>query len=324
METQQEVIMAMLCHLLFQEIIDMWVFIRKIKVIAIPVIFLSLGFLVPVGVKAIAVSPAIIELSANRAAVVESTFKLINTKNFEQTYYLKAINFEQNDDFGTPKFLNDDKTTGLPSWVQFPYRQISVPASTKIDIPFNVIIPSDVEFGSYWGAVMVSDAPYEIVQTNGVSVSAKTAILVFLTIEGNTVKNAALLDFVSDDVGVFKTKVNTSFQYRLQNQGNVYLEPKGEVVAKDMFGRVLASVSANENANKLLPKSTRTYEGEIASDSMFVIGPVTISLNLNENVGEFPIIAEYSFWVVSWGAVGIIALLFLLIVLGVIFKKKNK
>lgn len=237
-------------------------------------------------------SPSTIEIISSGAEVAESSFTIFNTGVTEQTYFLDLLAFEPSGEDGSPLFTPEKTSQSeFLSWIDFPTREVLVPAISKVEVPFRVVIPDDIASGGYYGAITVSTAPTDVVVSNGATIEAKTAILVFLTIEGETVEKLELLDFAFEQTE--SALPFGTFSYRVQNQGNVHLTPEGEVRLMGLFGQTIASVDANEAQGKVLPSSTRTYEvvldpGETSwldragyQLKHLIIGPVTAQLQLS-------------------------------------------
>jgi len=240
---------------------------------------------------AAAVSPSVIELSASRGEDLDSTFTILNTGASEQMYFLDLLAFEPDGEDGTPVFTSQEASQNeFLSWINFPVREISVPATSKVDVPFQVVVPDDVVSGSYYGAITVSSAPTDVVASNGAIVEAKTAILVFMTVEGETVEKLELLDFMFEQTD--STLPFGTFRYRLQNQGNVHLSPMGEIILTGPLGQTIVKLDANESQGRVLPSSTRTYEVTLNPGDMswidragyqlrhLMFGPLTAELAL--------------------------------------------
>ena len=258
--------------------------------------------LMPGHVNAAAIAPSVIEVSAARGEVVNQVIQVINVGATEQKYYLGVMKFEPKDDTGTPRFLSyEDDHDGLPLWINFPVKQVTVPANTKVDVPFQIVLPDDIASGGYYGAVTVSQAPSEVVATNGAVVEAKTASLVLLTVEGETVEKAALLDF-STEVGA----ATLAYEYRIQNQGNVHVLPEGMVQVKNLLGMTAFDADANSGNGRVLPSSTRHYKGGAGEQGGYLeramwqirhlaVGPMSAELSLTYGNSE-ELMAETSGW----------------------------
>ncbi len=265
---------------------------------------------IPSFVHAFAISPATLDLSASRGETVERTISVINNGAAEQTYYLGTMAFVPDETSGTPQFLSsDDDRSGLAGWIAFPVREIAIPAGTKVDVPFVITVPGDVQSGTYYAAVTVSTAPSEVVASNGATIEAKMAALVFLTVEGETVEKSAIVDFVSPDDGMVVAH-EVSYAFRVQNQGNVAVVPIANIVVTDLFGRAVFTKDANVEGGRVLPGTTRTFSGELAERpggfletirtqwSLFAIGPMTATLVI-DGVDD-PNGSEIRYWMFPW------------------------
>lgn len=270
--------------------------------------------LVPIQTEAAALAPSIFEVSAVRGSVVTKQMTVFNQGSVEKSYYLGTLKFVPTEDGSGPNFVPyEEDHTGLPEWISFPFQSFVVAAYGKLDIPFEIAIPSDATSGGYYGAMTVSEAPSEMVASNGAIIEAKTAILILLTVEGETQTQAELLDFSSDHSPITSLIAGT-YTYRIQNQGNVHIQPSGRMILKDLFGRELKSFDANPERSRVLPLSTRKYEitSDQAEISMGIfakmkqqienlaIGPVTASLELTYGNEQKQIHAQKTFWLIPW------------------------
>jgi len=264
-------------------------------------------------VHAFAVSPAVIELSGARGELVETTVTIINTKTADQTFYLQAIKFAPREDSGEPQFIPyDEDHAGLPEWLSFESNRVNILAQSRVDVPVRIRIPDDAPSGGYYAAAVVSDAPFDIVATNGATVSAKMAVLILLTVEGETIESLALLDFVSPD-GPLLTQPGFGYTYRVQNQGNVHVAPEGTIALRDVFGRLVAVSDANPTGSRVLPATTRSFAGEFGSEERmsfldavaqqmqsFAIGPVEATLELSYAEEGKVVSDPIRFWFFPW------------------------
>lgn len=288
------------------------------------VCFLTL-LLSPWLAKAAAISPSVVELESLPGEVLESSFTILNTGASEQTYFLDRLAFESNGEDAAPLFTPEKTNQSeFLSWIDFPLQEVLVPALSKVDVPFLIAIPDDIPAGSYYGAITVSTAPTDIVTSNGATIEAKTAVLVFLTVKGETVEKLELLDFD------FEQRSSSlpfgTFRYRVQNQGNVYLSPVGEIKLVGLFGQTIATVDINKSEGRVLPSSTRTYKVELNSEEIswldvagyqlrhLVAGSVKAQLNLTFGK-EGSITAQSVIWVIPWQLMSLLVAGVLVVVL---------
>ncbi len=278
------------------------------------------------GVKANAasLSPALQEIEASRGEVVDRVLHVINTEEVPQTYYTGVLKFKASDETSSPSFIPyDEDHSGLPEWISLSVPQFQVPARSFVDVPFKIIVPMDVASGSYYAAVTISNAPSDVVASNGAIIEAKTASLILLTVKGETKLRAGLLDFTSTLFGTKTTTIVGSYRYRVQNQGNVHFEPKGSIRFTDVFGRNLLEVDANALKSRVLPGTTRTYDVNVdQSQKLLAIGPVTATLDLDYG-GESRLQQSKTLWLISWPIISGSVVALLCVVLIVLLKKRT-
>jgi hypothetical protein len=212
--------------------------------------------LMPWGTRAATVSPSTLELSGARGEVVETMFSILNTGTSDQTYYVDVLDFGPVDETGTPQFFEvEEGASDLTSWIQFLTKEVAVPAQTAIDVPVNIVLPDDIPSGGYYAAITVANAPADVIADNGAIIEAKTAILVLLTVEGETVEKIALLDLVGpEDGGIYG-----DYTFRIQNQGNVHVTPEGSLMLTGALEKAFLTTDANASGGRVLPATTRSY-----------------------------------------------------------------
>ncbi len=283
--------------------------------------------------QASAISPAVVELAGSRGETIESIFTVLNAGASDQLYFLDLLSFESSGEDGTPAFV-PKKTNGdaFLSWVVFPVHEVLVPARSKVEVPFQVVVPDDIASGSYYGAITVSTAPSDVVETNGATIEAKTAILVFLTVAGETVESLELLDFTLEQTDA--SHPFGLFSFRLQNQGNVHLTPVGEIRLMGMFGQTIVALDANPTEGRVLPGSTRTFTVAYEPADMswlqtagyqlrhLAFGPINAELKLVYG-GDGRIEATWSFWMIPWELINFV-LVIVAVLLALFIRKSTR
>ena len=279
-----------------------------------------------------AISPAVVELRSSRGETIESVFTILNAGASEQMYFLDLLSFESSGEDGTPAFVPEQTSrNAFLSWIDFPVHEVLVPARSKVEVPFRVIVPDDVASGSYYGAITVSTAPSEVVSSNGATIEAKTAVLVFLTVEGETIERLELLDLALERKDA--SHPFGLFSFRVQNQGNVHLAPTGQIRLTGLFGQAIVELDANPTEGRVLPGSTRTFTVAYEPADMswlqtagyqlrhLAMGPVTAELQLSYGT-DGQIEATWSFWMIPGELISFV--LAIVAVLLVVFHRKLK
>ncbi|KKR04322.1 MAG: hypothetical protein UT30_C0009G0032 [Candidatus Uhrbacteria bacterium GW2011_GWF2_39_13] len=273
--------------------------------------------LISFGAHAAVISPSMLEISSARGEVIHETFTILNTGSSEQTYFFDRVAFKPMEESGTPLFSQETKeASALTSWISFPETQVRVLPASKADVPFEIAIPDDIASGGYYAAITVSPTPTDIVTTNGAIIDAKTAILVLLTVEGETTQQLQLLDF--HGALLSSSLPFSSFQFRVQNQGNVHVVPRGQITLKGFFGQTIQVIEVNTVEGRVLPSSTRQFEAQYPQETLswlgkagyqlshLSIGPMTADLALSYG-SEGTLFSSLTFWIVPWELILVLA-----------------
>ena len=277
-------------------------------------ITIGLSLFMPGLVSAASVSPSLIDVSVERGETIEESISVINTSKSDQIYYLDVIEFTAREEGGEPQFISSQESHSEHlDWFSFESDTVVVPAESIGDITFDLLVPPNIQSGGYFAAVTVSQSPEDLISSNGALIEAKIAVLVLITVEGDTVETAQLLDFGSDMSGAFLSTPDVDAIYRIQNQGNVHILPVGTIKVTDIFGRTIAESDANISLGRILPESTRVYQVQVSSgdhDSWiqlvnyqaqnFAIGPLKATLDLVYGKDSKTIQSEFSFWLIPW------------------------
>jgi len=162
-------------------------------------------------------------------------------------------------------------------------------------------------------------------------IEAKTAILVFLTIEGETIEKLELLDFALEQTDA--SHPFGLFSFRIQNQGNVYLAPAGEIRLTGLFGQTIVELDANPTEGRVLPGSTRTFTVVYESPDTswlqtagyqlrhLAMGPVTAELQLVYGA-DGRMEATWSFWMFPSELINVVLVVVAIFLL--VFLRKRK
>ncbi len=258
--------------------------------------------------QAATVSPATVDLIANRGESINQEMIIHNSSDQTRIYSLSTIKFESSEEPGVPKFIPyEEDHTGLAEWIKFPERTVEVDPGQTATLALTIAVPSDIEAGGYYAAVLVSEAG----EAGNVSVEAKIAVLFFLTVEGENSYKAEILEFETKG---WTNRLPVDFSFRMQNQGNVHLIPIGQIVVRDFFGTPVAGIPVNEELSRVLPMSTREFtaswiRNEVTKSGFFEemnnewinfgLGRYKATLELKLDNGE-TVQADSVFWIFPW------------------------
>ncbi len=277
---------------------------------------------IPQSVFASTVAPATIDIDAKPGSAETHTFVVINAGNTEQTYRFDVRDFLVHDGSDVPLFPSQPlEEDGLADWIKFPIPEIIVPPRTSVDVPFVVLVPEQAAGGTVYAAITAAEVvPATTQPSTGAVVTSSSAVLVFVTVDGDRNETLVLmswgLDGITQDewVDAIAGKLSVS----LKNSGNVSVVPEVRVTVKDTLGRPVAESLLNESEGRVLPGAQRSFETVIDSvptefvESLgwraghFAIGPVSLVLSVTYGDG-LTLHDQRTIWVWPW-QIGIAAM----------------
>lgn len=214
-------------------------------------------FVFPVNVSALTASPVRLELTGERGQLFSSSFDLFNEFRKTQVFTLRLANFESKDETGTPKFVENSQ--GLPEWIRFENNSITLGPLERKKVSFEVNIPGDADPGGYFASVLASSEADVDLEDGEVGVQSTVGTLILLTVKGEFVEGADILDFQTRDKKKVFRSLPVDFSYRFQNAGDTWAKPLGDIEINNIFGGVAKMIPANPEGSNVLPKSIRRF-----------------------------------------------------------------
>jgi hypothetical protein len=212
-------------------------------------------YLRPHQALALTLTPARFEVSGNPGDVLEEEILLINEGNNTEVFYSSFSNFEAQGDSGTPAFVEPKDDLG--TWMNTPASVSLLPGEQKI-VPFKISIPKSAEPGGHFAVVFWGNTPPGGGKS-GVSVGAKTGVLVLLSVAGDVAEAGGLLDFGTKGQKFFYKTLPISFEYRFKNDGGDRIKPEGQIVIHDTIYLPADRLNGNPVEGNILPGSTRKF-----------------------------------------------------------------
>jgi hypothetical protein len=266
------------------------------------------------------VRPAIIEDKADPGETYRFNVTVTNVSGGDKKFYLNAQDIKGVDEGGRPVFATQGETTGyeLSSWISFPESSISLKSGQSTTVPFSVKVPSNASPGAHFGAVFVEDRPVKP-DESGAGVGFNVGTIVSLRIAGEIREEARIREFSTSKI-IYGT-ADVAFNTKIENLGNVLVQPHGIIQISDMFGRQVGSVEVNNSAASVFPASIRSFSGEWKSDTFGFGRYEAIGSFLYGDDGRKTITAATSFWILPLkpllmllgGVLGVVVLMYVLV-----------
>ncbi len=188
------------------------------------------------------------------------------------------------------------ETYSAANWIELKKTKILLPkkkSKEKVLVPFTLNIPTSAEAGGHYAVVFLESAAKE----NEGSIKGRIGCLILVTVTGKVSRRGGI-----DDLDITKTFFNRSIENKVvfENQGNVHLTTKGEVLFFDRRGNRVGKEKLEEIT--ALPKTKRlmlaTWENPPWYGRYKAVANVYYGADLNTfNIKKT---TEKSFYIIPW------------------------
>lgn len=258
------------------------------------------------------VSPTIFDMTANPGQTWRSTIRVINANPYALQVFVDTNNFVPRGEDGVPTFIpltgDVEPNSTLAQWIATD-PELTIPAEQTVELPITISLPDTAAPGGHFAAVMISTKPTDEknLETN-VQTSQVISSLIFLRVSGDINENSSIRSFRTTKY--LLSKPEATFEIRIENKGNVHVQPQGEIKIFNMWGKERGSVPVNQQTlfGNVLPSSVRKYAFTWNSEwSVTDIGRYTAVATLaygNED-RQF-MTADTAFWIIPWKPLSIV------------------
>ncbi len=215
------------------------------------------------------ITPPLFQLTIGPGGIWSSSVKIVNTNSYDLTLYASVMNFEANGEGGSGKFTpiiedgNEASVNSLAQWIEVSKKPIFIPKEKSAEIPFSVRIPENAPPGGHYAAILVGTQPLSDKSEGPViRVSSLVSSLLFVRIKGDVREEGNIREFSTGKT--FYQKPEVDFTLRFENIGNVHLQPQGDIVIYNMWGKERGKILINQKTHfgNVLSKSVRKFEFE--------------------------------------------------------------
>lgn len=215
-------------------------------------------------VVSLSVTPTLFEMSANPSQVWNSSVKVINNNPQTLTVYAQVVNFAPQGEQGQGKFIPvfEAETNGatLAEWISISDHPVSIAPEQSATIPFTVAVPESAAPGGHFAAILIGTQPPDTADGYQVKTSQIVTSLFFVRIAGDVFEDGLVREFRTAER--FVDAPEAQFEVRFENKGNVHLQPQGEIVVTNMWGKQRGIIPINKQTHfgNVLPESIRKFE----------------------------------------------------------------
>jgi len=239
----------------------------KIISVKICIIVITVGMFLGTGVLALTVSPPVFELGADPDTSFGQNLKIFNETDSSITVYTSTANFTAKaGEEGVPEFLEQEEDIkDLAEWIKIEKGPITILPKKEKVIPFTIEVPVNADPGGHYAAIFLGTQPPEK-QGTGVGIAGKLGSLILLRVSGDIQEQGRLLDFSLKDGKKIYKHLPVDFIFEFENSGNVHLKPQGEILIKNILGRISneGKIEVNKpiigSGKNVLPGTIRHFE----------------------------------------------------------------
>lgn len=269
----------------------------------------------PIGIQ---ISPVRVEVNVDPGQ--SYTFKVSPFNVTAGTLLLTPLvnDFKAKDETGTPAIVLDGSSPpslSLKSWLTLsdpsPF-QLAPKTAKPIIVTLNV--PKDAEAGGHYGVVRFTGAGIGQTSSN-VALVASWGTLVLVRVSGDITERLSVASFYTSRHGLRSTWFEqgpVGFTERINNTGNVHVEPHGNITVTNMFGGQVGSIAINGDGGNILPDSIRRFDQSFSKSHLF--GRYTAAFNLAYGTHGETLSSSLTFWVIPYKLVIIVIIALILVI----------
>ncbi len=248
-------------------------------------ISLVLALALPVMVKAstgLTIQPVKISHTLSKNEAANGSILLTNASDDQIKVVLKVEDFIPNAGGEGVKFVSRSPgLTTVRDWITLNNgeSEIVLGKNESRAIPYKIVTPADAEPGSHFGVAFFEASAIKDTGEQ-LKIGTQVGTLIFVTVPGNYLQKGNILSFSAPS---FVQSLPVPFMINFENTGTVHFEPKGTIVVKNIFGKVVATVPVEGQV--VLPTGTKDIQATFDGDGL-LMGRYTADLSIRDGEGN--------------------------------------
>lgn len=274
--------------------------------------------------QGIEISPPRIELNADPGETVTTEIHIRNITDLEVLVQGAVNNFVSGDESGEPRILfEEDEESPFPlkDYIS-DVPDLTLKPHERRAVQVTVNVPEDAAPGGHFGLVRFSAIPAESEGgASEVNLSASIGTLILLNVSGEIEESLVIEELAAskslgeedseEDVSLDQNKGSffetgpITLITRLNNTGNVHLQPSGSLTVSNMLGQEVGGKAFNKSQGNVLPGSIRRFEHEF-NDKEFWFGRYTATAQLQYGSEDTTLKETVAFWVIPYKIITVV------------------
>lgn len=208
----------------------------------------------------------------------------------------------------TVLLLEDERGPySLKDFISVSLKSFELAHGEQAIVPVTISVPTDASPGGLYGSVLISTASAKSTTPSSASRTvSRIGTLFFVKVPGDIVEDGKITEFETAGARKFFSKGPIVLRLLYENNGNIHLNPYGEIRVKNIFGRETEIIPLDPWF--AMPQSLRLRE--VSFNKKFLFGRYTATADVNRGYDDIIDTNSLSFWVIPWSA---LILLFALI-----------
>ena len=204
------------------------------------------------------VEPNVFDLSTAPGTILKEHIKLYNKSTVPNVLKIQLRRINPDISSGNIQLMDFPPNDPSATWVHFTSTQITTPPQQWTTVNFEIDIPKDAAYGYYW-AIDFSALSSSRNAGNRATVIGSVAVPILLVAQKSGINYSATFNSFDTDHSFYEYPP-VIFRIAFSNQGNIHLQPIGNIFIKDWQGHTVATLNANPDALNVLPGGTRRYD----------------------------------------------------------------
>ncbi|MFA4930866.1 MAG: DUF916 domain-containing protein [Patescibacteria group bacterium] len=199
----------------------------------------------------------------------------------------------------------DENKDDVGAWVKLSESELDLAPNEQRVVDFTIDIPAETEPGEHIGGIIIENKT--IKEGEQLNIKTRVGVRIYETVPGEVVKKASIdnIEVAGYYPSVWSLFYKYNLKYDLINEGNVQISPDTDVsVNSNWFGHVEASTNSLDNGS-IFPGKKITPEKAIEKALWF--GPYNLTIT-SQIEGVAPVQKVYTFWVLPWKLILLIAI----------------
>lgn len=246
--------------------------------------------------EGVGISPTKLTLDADPGESLEGQFIVLNpgTKPVDYRLYVKDFSI-RNEEY-EKDFEPAPGAISPVDWFQVPGDVMTLAPNEQKTLTYNIQVPRGAVPRGYY-AVIFAETVASQPDTTGVTRLKRVGSLVYLTVNGGSVKKG---DVVGFEAAGFQQSRPVKSSLRIRNEGNIHFAANSNLRLKDIFGRTVAKT---ELTSTILPATIRRLNLELKPNQPFGLYKIEGDVKFLGNttrLGEKWILVGSPFWFILW------------------------